>query len=72
MARSMARELGSRNTANVVAPGPVETEMLMLSPKTSGQQLLQVPSIERPTSGDSETIAFGVDGRIHNRGSNSN
>ncbi len=29
MARSMARELGSRNiTANVVAPGPVATEML--------------------------------------------
>ena len=29
MARSMARELGSRNiTANVIAPGPVATEML--------------------------------------------
>jgi len=29
MARSMARELGSRNiTANVVTPGPVATEML--------------------------------------------
>ena len=28
MARSMARELGSRNiTANIVSPGPVETEM---------------------------------------------
>jgi 3-oxoacyl-[acyl-carrier protein] reductase len=45
MARSMARELGSRGiTANVVAPGFVETEMTAVLPaETQKQYLSQIP-----------------------------
>ena len=45
MARSMARELGSRNiTANVVSPGPVETEMFAsLTEEQQGAIKDQVP-----------------------------
>lgn len=61
MARSMARELGSRNiTANVVSPGPVETEMF--ASLTEDQQAAikeQVP-LGRAAQPDeiAETIAF--------------
>ena len=50
LARSMARELGSRNiTANVVAPGPVATDMLAsLSEEQRTAITNQVPS--RPCS----------------------
>jgi NAD(P)-dependent dehydrogenase (short-subunit alcohol dehydrogenase family) len=46
MARSIARELGSRNiTANVVAPGFIETEMTAgLSEDLKKQYLKQIPS----------------------------
>jgi 3-oxoacyl-[acyl-carrier protein] reductase len=45
MARSMARELGSRSiTTNVVAPGFVETEMTAVLPEdTKAQYLSQIP-----------------------------
>ncbi len=45
MARSIARELGSRNiTANVVAPGFVETDMTAALPETRRAELLgQIP-----------------------------
>jgi 3-oxoacyl-[acyl-carrier protein] reductase len=45
MARSMARELGSRGiTTNVVAPGFVETEMTAVLPEETQQQYLsQIP-----------------------------
>ena len=45
MARSMARELGSRSiTTNVVAPGFVETEMTAVLPEdTKAQYLKQIP-----------------------------
>ena len=44
-ARSLARELGSRNiTANVVAPGPVETDMTAaLGDKRIGEIVAAVP-----------------------------
>jgi 3-oxoacyl-[acyl-carrier protein] reductase len=45
MARSLARELGSRNiTANVVAPGFVETEMTAVLPEDKkAEYLAQIP-----------------------------
>jgi NAD(P)-dependent dehydrogenase (short-subunit alcohol dehydrogenase family) len=45
MARSLARELGSRSiTANVVAPGFVETEMTAVLPeKTKAEYQAQIP-----------------------------
>jgi 3-oxoacyl-[acyl-carrier protein] reductase len=45
MARSLARELGSRSiTANVVAPGFVETEMTAVLPEeTKAQYRSQIP-----------------------------
>ena len=45
MARSLARELGSRNiTANVVAPGFVETEMTAVLPEDKkNEYLAQIP-----------------------------
>ena len=45
LARSIARELGTRNiTANVVAPGFVETDMTAVLPEeTSKQYLSQIP-----------------------------
>jgi len=45
MARSIARELGSRNiTANVVAPGYVETDMTAALPEArKGELLGQIP-----------------------------
>jgi 3-oxoacyl-[acyl-carrier protein] reductase len=45
LARSIARELGSRNiTANVVAPGFVETDMTAELPEKRQQEILgQVP-----------------------------
>ncbi|MGH3472634.1 MAG: beta-ketoacyl-ACP reductase [Nocardioidaceae bacterium] len=45
MARSLARELGSRSiTANVIAPGFVETEMTAeLSPEKQAEYLAQIP-----------------------------
>ena len=45
MARSLARELGSRSiTANVVAPGFVETEMTAVLPEeTKAKYLAQIP-----------------------------
>ena len=61
MARSMARELGSRNiTANVLSPGPVETEMF--AALTEEQQVTiteQVPlnRVAQPEE-IAETIAF--------------
>ncbi len=61
MARSMARELGSRNiTANVLSPGPVETEMF--SALTEEQQATiteQVPlnRVAQPEE-IAETITF--------------
>jgi len=45
LARSLARELGSRNiTINVVAPGPVDTDMpAVLSDELKGRMTEQVP-----------------------------
>jgi 3-oxoacyl-[acyl-carrier protein] reductase len=45
LARSIARELGSRNiTANVVAPGFVESDMTeMLAPELKARYLAQIP-----------------------------
>ena len=45
LARSLARELGSRNiTINVVAPGPVDTDMTaVLSDELKGRMTEQVP-----------------------------
>jgi 3-oxoacyl-[acyl-carrier protein] reductase len=45
MARSLARELGSRSiTTNVVAPGFVETEMTAVLPEeTQAKYLAQIP-----------------------------
>ena len=45
MARSLAREVGSRNiTVNVVAPGVVDTEMTQGLPEERKQEILaQVP-----------------------------
>jgi beta-ketoacyl ACP reductase len=41
MARSIARELGSRNiTANVVAPGFVQTDMTSVLPEARQQEIL--------------------------------
>ena len=61
MARSMARELGSRNiTANVVAPGPVETEMFdALTEDQRATITAQVPlnRVAQPAE-IAETIAF--------------
>ncbi|HAF67516.1 MAG TPA: beta-ketoacyl-ACP reductase [Acidimicrobiaceae bacterium] len=61
MARSMARELGSRNiTANIVSPGPVETEMF--AALTDEQQAAikeQVPLGRAAQPNEiAETIAF--------------
>ena len=46
MARSIARELGTRNiTANVVAPGYVETDMTaVLSDEVKAGYLKQIPA----------------------------
>ncbi|MEZ5218130.1 MAG: SDR family oxidoreductase [Ilumatobacteraceae bacterium] len=44
LARSLARELGSRSiTANVVAPGPVETDMTAASAKRLAELTAAVP-----------------------------
>ncbi|MFF1816445.1 3-oxoacyl-[acyl-carrier-protein] reductase [Kribbella sp. NPDC058245] len=59
MARSIARELGSRGiTANVVAPGFVETDMTAVLPEeTSKQYLSQIPL---GRFGLTEEIAYAV------------
>jgi len=61
LARSLARELGSRSiTVNVVAPGPVETDMTAaLGEKRIAELVAQVP-LARMASADeiAGTVAF--------------
>ena len=72
MARSIARELGSRGiTANVVAPGFVETDMTAVLPEETQKQYLSQIPLGR--FGRTEEIAQAVrwlavrGGRVHHR-----
>ena len=61
LARSIARELGSRSiTANVVAPGPVATDMLAALSEERGATLAQAVPLGRLASPEevAGTIAF--------------
>jgi 3-oxoacyl-[acyl-carrier protein] reductase len=61
MARSLARELGSRNiTVNVVAPGPVETDMTATLSDARKDELLKAVPLGRMASADeiAEVVAF--------------
>ena len=68
MARSLARELGSRSiTANVVAPGFVETEMTAVLPEEKkAEYLAQIP-LGRYASVD-EVACDGDLARLRRRG----
>lgn len=53
LARSVARELGSRNiTANVVAPGFVDTDMTRSLPEARRQEILEQVPLHRYASAD--------------------
>ena len=61
MARSMARELGSRNiTTNVLSPGPVETEMFSALTEDQRAAITQQVPLGRVAQPEeiAETIAF--------------
>jgi 3-oxoacyl-[acyl-carrier protein] reductase len=61
LARSLARELGSRSiTVNVVAPGPVETDMTAaLGDKRLAELVAQVPLARMATPDEiAGTVAF--------------
>ena len=59
MARSLARELGSRGiTANVVAPGFVETEMTAALPEEKQKEYLAAIPLQRYAS--TEEVAAAV------------
>lgn len=53
LARSLARELGSRGiTVNVIAPGPVETDMTAALGEERLQQIVEAVPLERAASPD--------------------
>ena len=61
MARSMARELGSRNiTANVLSPGPVETEMFATLTEEQQATITEQVPLNRVAQPEeiAETITF--------------
>ncbi len=61
MARSMARELGSRNiTANILSPGPVETEMFAALTQEQQTTITEQVPLNRVAQPEeiAETIAF--------------
>jgi NAD(P)-dependent dehydrogenase (short-subunit alcohol dehydrogenase family) len=58
MARSITRELGSRNiTANVVAPGFIETEMTAVLPETRKAEIIKAVPAGRLASADEVAAA---------------
>ena len=73
LARSIARELGSRNiTANVVAPGFVETDMTAELPEKRQQEILGQVPLGRYASTDeiAGVVRFLAErrGGLHHRG----
>ena len=53
MARSIARELGGKGvTANVIAPGFIETDMTDVLPEEIKKGIISAQAIRRPGSGD--------------------
>ena len=72
MARSITRELGGRNiTANVVAPGFIETEMTAVLPEDRKAEILKAIPAGRLASADevaaAVTFLAGGRRRIHHR-----
>ena len=73
LARSLARELGTRNiTANVVAPGFVDTDMTAALPDERKAAILGQVPLGRPATADevAAAVAFlaGPRRRLHHRG----